>query len=122
MKSPKRFFARSSQTPKSSHRAKRAWVTPFETLEGRQLMSATTIAEVNWMSPSGPQTVTYEIGSNHQVYESTGDGKLINLGGQVSQIAQGWTSQASPRCMPSALPASTLSSTPGRAGLIWGAR
>jgi hypothetical protein len=52
MKSIKRFFAKSSQTPKS--RAKWAPAMPFETLEGRQLMSATTIAEVSWNSPTGP--------------------------------------------------------------------
>jgi hypothetical protein len=103
-------FKRSSRrdsSPKGPSRKARPTSLPvFETMEGRQLMSATTVAEVNWNSPTGSQTVTYEIGSNHQVYESTGDGTLVNLGGQVSQISAGLDTSGHPEVY--ATPSSTL--------------
>ena len=96
MKSFTRLFAKSSGTRSSRRCAKPSPASPFETLEPRQFMSASTITQVNWGTAAAQRTATYEIGSDRQVYESCGDGFVQRLGGQATQISAGLDAAGKP--------------------------
>ncbi len=117
----KNMIAKLSATPspaaKSAKKSRRqstarAALPTFEPLEGRQMMSASTISAVSYVQLETtqihigaitipipqvvPTTAVFSVGPSGQVFESTGPGNSTDLGGNVTQISAGLDAAGGP--------------------------